>query len=321
MRPRHEPAVPSPVSFVAARSRPGDDETLIRICAPSSASSWGVERCQKSSHTASPTPTPSRDGTARSMSPGAKNRRSSNRPYVGRWSLRWTWRTSPSSSRAAAMNTRWSADSSTNETTADGPPAVSAARLASRGSSRRIATSEARSWSRYPVSPSSGNTTRPAPPSRASASSSWWRARLTSRSPSLGATWARAMRSGCTLLSLGLVARVRRHDGVGLDREPDVRELAALGGVRRGVRRRDEQRRVVGHRAGRRGRDVDRHCGGRREPTGGERLGAATTGRLELLAGAVDLLGKVARDLVPRRQRPEQRDLRGALLRVPEALP
>ena len=53
---RHDVAVPRPTSFVRARSRPGDDETLTRICAPSSASSWGVERCQKSSHTASPTP-------------------------------------------------------------------------------------------------------------------------------------------------------------------------------------------------------------------------------------------------------------------------
>src|SRR5262245_5592162 len=83
----HEEAVPRPTSWVAARSRPGDDETLIRSCAPSFARTWGVDRCQKSSHTASPTPTPRRDGTARSTSPGAKNRRSSNRPYVGRWTL------------------------------------------------------------------------------------------------------------------------------------------------------------------------------------------------------------------------------------------
>ena len=69
---RHEVAVPSPTSFVRARSRPGDDETLTRIWAPSSASSWGVERCQKSSQIASPTPTPSRDGAARSWSPGGE---------------------------------------------------------------------------------------------------------------------------------------------------------------------------------------------------------------------------------------------------------
>src|SRR6185503_15927131 len=58
---RHEVAVPRPTSFVAARSRPGEDETLIRIWAPSRARSWGTVRCQKSSQTASPTPTPSRD--------------------------------------------------------------------------------------------------------------------------------------------------------------------------------------------------------------------------------------------------------------------
>ena len=71
---------PGPTSFVAARSRPGDDETLIRICAPSRASSCGTVRCQKSSQIAIPMPGPSRDGTARSRSPAAKNRRSSNRP-------------------------------------------------------------------------------------------------------------------------------------------------------------------------------------------------------------------------------------------------
>ncbi len=80
MSVRHEVAVPRPTSFVAARSRPGDDETLMRICAPSRASSWGTDRCQKSSQTPIPTPTPSRDGAARSMSPGAKKRRSSNSP-------------------------------------------------------------------------------------------------------------------------------------------------------------------------------------------------------------------------------------------------
>ena len=106
MSVRHEVAVPSPTSFRAARSRPGDDETLIRSCAPSSASSCGVWRCQKSSHTAIPTPTPSRDGVARTVSPGAKNRRSSNWPYVGRNTFRWTCRISPSSMSAAAMNSR-----------------------------------------------------------------------------------------------------------------------------------------------------------------------------------------------------------------------
>ena len=77
---RHEVAVPSPTSLVAARSRPGDDDTLMRIWAPSRASSWGTVRCQKSSHTPMPTPTPRRDGTARSRSPAAKKRRSSNSP-------------------------------------------------------------------------------------------------------------------------------------------------------------------------------------------------------------------------------------------------
>ena len=58
MSVRHDVAVPRPTSLVAARSRPGDDETLTRICAPSSASSCGTDRCQKSSQIAIPTPTP-----------------------------------------------------------------------------------------------------------------------------------------------------------------------------------------------------------------------------------------------------------------------
>ena len=80
IRVRHEVAVPRPTSLVAARSRPGDDDTLIRIWAPSRARSCGTGRCQKSSHTPIPIPTPRRDGTARSTSPAAKNRRSSNSP-------------------------------------------------------------------------------------------------------------------------------------------------------------------------------------------------------------------------------------------------
>ena len=63
------------------------------------------------------------------------------------------------------MKSRWSPDSSTKLTTAE-QPAVSAASAARRGSSSRIATSAARSWSRYPVRPSSGKTTSPAPAGR-----------------------------------------------------------------------------------------------------------------------------------------------------------
>ena len=58
----------------------GDDETLMRIWAPSSARSCGTDRCQKSSQIPIPMPTPSRDGTARNTSPAAKKRRSSNSP-------------------------------------------------------------------------------------------------------------------------------------------------------------------------------------------------------------------------------------------------
>ena len=57
--------MPSPTSFVAARSRPGDDETLMRICAPSSARICGTVRCQKSSQM----PMPKTDAQARRYRP------------------------------------------------------------------------------------------------------------------------------------------------------------------------------------------------------------------------------------------------------------
>ena len=43
---------------MAARSRPGDDETLMRIWAPSRARICGTVRCQKSSQIPMPSPTP-----------------------------------------------------------------------------------------------------------------------------------------------------------------------------------------------------------------------------------------------------------------------
>ena len=57
------------------RSRPATT-TLINSWAPSSASTWATDRCQKSSHTARPTPTPSRDGT------GTRYRRREEAPLV-----------------------------------------------------------------------------------------------------------------------------------------------------------------------------------------------------------------------------------------------
>src|SRR4051794_13702896 len=201
------------------------------------------------------------------------------------------------------MNSRWSADSSTNDTTADSP-AVAAARGARRGSSSRIATSAARSCNRYPVSPSSGNTTRDASEARASAISSAWRARFASRSPRCGATWASAIRTGCTPPSLGALGVRRRGREPGIRPEDELRHA----GVRRrrrgtGVRRRDQQRRVRGLRDG----------GG----TGG-RLAAARA--LELLSRPVDVLGEVTRDLVAGRQLAQHRHLGRAALRVPEPL-
>ena len=62
---------------VAARRRRHVDQDLGAVERQESA---GTPRCQKSSQTPIPIPTPSRDGTARSRSPAAKKRRSSNSP-------------------------------------------------------------------------------------------------------------------------------------------------------------------------------------------------------------------------------------------------
>ena len=78
---RHDVAVPSPTSFVAARSRPGDDDTLIRICAPSRASSCGTGQVPEVLADGEPDARP-RAATAPPAADRrrAKNRRSSNSP-------------------------------------------------------------------------------------------------------------------------------------------------------------------------------------------------------------------------------------------------
>ncbi len=158
----------------------------MRIWAPSSASSWGTLRCQKSSQIAMPMPTPSRDGRLARMSPAAKKRRSSNRPYVGRNTLRWTCRISPSSSSAAAMNSRWSADSSTNDDDGRQP----ARRPRERGQPRVV---EAHRDLGGEVLEQVAGQAELGEDDQAGAAraaprrcSSWWRARLSSRSPEPG---------------------------------------------------------------------------------------------------------------------------------------
>ena len=78
---RHDVAVPSPTSLVAARSRPGDDETLIRIWAPSSAQELRHRQVPEVLADADP----DADARAATAPPAArrrraKKRRSSNRP-------------------------------------------------------------------------------------------------------------------------------------------------------------------------------------------------------------------------------------------------
>src|SRR5690606_3376024 len=68
-------------------------------------------------------------------------------------------------------------------------------RPSSRGSSGVMARSSARSGS-YPVSDSSGNTTREVPRRTAASTAAAWMERLASRSPALTGTWAAATPSG-----------------------------------------------------------------------------------------------------------------------------
>ena len=143
---RHDVAVPRPTSLVAARSRPGDDETLMRIWAPSRASSCGTVRCQKSSQMAIPIPTPSRDGTARRTSPGreepalveeAVGRQEQLAMDVADLAVLEQGRGDEQPVVGQFLDERH-----------DGRQAlVAAASSVSRGSSRRIETSAARSWS------------------------------------------------------------------------------------------------------------------------------------------------------------------------------
>ena len=94
------------------------------------------------------------------------------------------------------MNSRWSADSSTNETTADRP-----ARRSGKLREARIVEAH-RDLGREVLELVAGQPELGEDDevrrrrSRASRSRSWWVARLTSSDPSRGAIWASAMRSG-----------------------------------------------------------------------------------------------------------------------------
>jgi hypothetical protein len=70
MSPCHEVAVPSPVSFVEARSRPGDEETSRDLGAVESEECGTAAEVLADAH---PTSTPSRDGTARRTSPARRS--------------------------------------------------------------------------------------------------------------------------------------------------------------------------------------------------------------------------------------------------------
>ena len=76
---------------------------------------------------------------------------------------------------------------------------VSAASVARRGSSSRIATSDGEVLEQVAGQPQLGEDDEPGALRRGPrASSSWWTARFSSNMPSRGAIWASAIRSGVT---------------------------------------------------------------------------------------------------------------------------
>ena len=217
--------------------------------------------------------------------------------------MRWTWRTSPSSSSAAAMNSRWS------RRLLDERDDRGQAAAVSRGERRQPRVVEAhRDLGRRgpgagsPVSPSSGNTTRPAPSRRAPRRAARGGARGSPRGPRAA---ARPGRGRCGAAARPESRPVARPAAVGGLRRVDVGEPAASVVPAASRRSGASARRPPA--AG--GRDGDRRSAPRRVAAaapGPRPRAPRRAGRLELLARAVDLLGEVAGDLVARRERPEQ---------------
>ena len=286
--------MPRPTSWMAATSRPGDDDTLIRIWAPSRASSWGAGEVPEVLADGQPEPDPEARwappaGGRRRRRSGARRtgRRSAGRPCDGRGASR------PSSSSAAAMNSRWSADSSTNETTADRPSVSAAERRQAR------IVEPHRDLGGEVLEQVAGQAELGEDDQAGAAGARLGEQRRGGArgcrrgAPSRGAIWARAMRSGCARPESTAVA-----DDPTPSRRAASDVRAAPAGLGRG--RRDGWRR--GRRRAGRGRDT-----GRRRAADAGRGGRGTArgpaGRLDLLGRARDLLGEVAGDLVATRQR------------------
>ena len=182
-----------------ARSRPGDDDTLIRIWAPSRASSCGHRQVPEVlADGDARRPTPSRDGTARSMSPGGEEpalveqpvgrqeelavdvpdlavleqRRGDEQPVVGRFLDERDDRRQPARRARRARP-------------AAGRRAASPPRRRGPGADSRSARARGRRRGRR----------RRRAPRRAARGAGRG---SPSSSPSRGAIWASAMRSGCT---------------------------------------------------------------------------------------------------------------------------
>ena len=183
-----------PTSLVAARSRPGDDEMLIRIWAPSRASSWGTVRCQKSSQMPIPRPTPRRDGTARSRSPRREE------PALVEQAVGRQEELAMDVPRLAVLEQGGGDEQpmvvrllderdDRRDAPASRAPARSAAGRPGAATPRRRGPAAGSRSGRVP-----GRRPGPRRSERACSSSSWCRAMFTSSCPSAGAIWASATR-------------------------------------------------------------------------------------------------------------------------------
>ena len=216
--------MPRPTSFVAARSRPGDDDTLIRIWAPSSASSCGTaEVPEVLADRRCPIPTPSRDGTARSTSPGREEAPLVEQPVRRQEHL------AVDVPDLAVLEQRGRDEQAVVgrllDERDDGRQAARSRRPARPGAGRPAASRPRRrgpgAGSRSARAP--GRPRGPAPSPRASASSAWWRSRFASRSPEARRDLGEGDRSdGCMARAYAAASRGREDGRRTLRPSPEV---------------------------------------------------------------------------------------------------
>ena len=195
---RHDVAVPRPTSFVAARSRPGDDETLMRIWAPSRASSWRHRQVPEVLADREPDPDPEpRRRRPQDIARGEE-------PPLVEQAVRRQEQLAVDVADPAVLEQRGRDEQAMvarllDERDDADRPSVSAASV---GQARVVepdrdlggeVLEQVAGQAELREDDEAG-----ALVARASPISSWWRARFSSNRPSRGAIWARAIRSGFT---------------------------------------------------------------------------------------------------------------------------